>query len=162
MPSYTVQTAEIGRPVLGWPSHMGWWPNMMEIGDDARPRWRWRRWGIPASQHRRWVGNRCCGRAAVWWTNLRQKRGQRGAHRSCPRWCLRLTGNQRWRHGLGAEGQATGSGSYAALHQSTGMGRLGDRRGRGNTARWFHNGGMVVQWGRKREKGSFTGVERPL
>jgi hypothetical protein len=30
-------------------------------------------WGIPASRHRRWVGERCYGRVAVWWTNLRGK-----------------------------------------------------------------------------------------
>jgi hypothetical protein len=90
--------AESGRHVSGW------WPNTMETEDGARPRWRWRQWGIPASRHRRWVGNRCCGRAAVWWTGLRQKRGRRGAHRSCPQRRLRLMGNRRQKHELGVEG----------------------------------------------------------
>jgi hypothetical protein len=53
----------------------------------------------------------------------------------------------------GSRGHATGSGSYAVLHRSSGTGQLGVQRGRDGVASWLHIGGTEVQWGRRAEEG---------
>jgi hypothetical protein len=77
----------------GVPAHLACGPTRRKQGTALR------RWGIPASRHRRWVVNKSCGRAVVWWTGLRRERGW-----SCPWRCLRLMGKWRGKHGPGVEG----------------------------------------------------------
>jgi hypothetical protein len=143
------------------PSPPSMWPNAMETGDDARPRWRWRRWGIPTSWHRRWVGNRSCGKVAVWWIGLMRERGQRGDHQSCPRRCLWLTGERRRKHGPGVEGANDWAGELRGAAPELRDGSAGGSEGSGRRCtvvpHWRH-GGAVGGGGLRKEKGSFTGL----
>jgi hypothetical protein len=122
MPSYTVQTGRNRPACLGLAQPLG----LVAQHDGNRGRHSATAAlaavggsGKPAPEV---VVNMCCGRAAVWWTGLRRKRGRRGAHRSCPWRRLRLIGNRRWKHGPGVEvaGDWGGDGSAGS---SEGPGR---------------------------------------
>jgi hypothetical protein len=122
MPSYTVQTGRNRPACLGLAQPLG----LVAQHDGNRGRHSATAAlaavggsGKPAPEV---VVNMCCGRAAVWWTGLRRKRGRRGAHRSCPWRRLRLIGNRRWKHGPGVEGAGDWGGDGSA-GSSEGPGR---------------------------------------
>jgi hypothetical protein len=93
------------------------------------------------------------------------KKGRRGAHRSCPRRRLRLTGNRWQKHGPGVEGAGDWVRELRGAAPKLVDGSAGSSEGPGRRCTVVpqqRHGGAVGGGGRRREKGSFTGVRLPL
>jgi hypothetical protein len=93
------------------------------------------------------------GGAVVDRFEARKRSGGGGAHRSCPRRCLRLIWKRRRKHELGVEGAGDWVGELHGVAPELGDGSAGGSGQRCSST-------MVARWhsgGRRKEKGSFTG-----
>jgi hypothetical protein len=95
-----------------------------------------RRWGISANRRWRWVGERCYGKAAVRWANLRWKRGQRVLTGDYPWWRNWSEGGCRWgtgQAGIGVGGEVGGHREATTELRVTSPGPDGDQTSRSMT-----------------------------